>query len=526
MSRIFHLMSKSRRYVVLFGGLFSLSLGAAIAAGSESEMQAHYEEAYRLQAAGDLAQADVQYKLFLGEALHRVANSRANMGEYARAVPPYEEALTFTPHDFSLHLDYAGAALEAKDLLKARFLAEDALKAARGSGTARQAANAHRMLGQALQRMLKYRDAIPQFEAAVAIDPSLLNLYVLGSGYLLLPDKQNATRIFGEILVKFGASAAIHMDLGRAYGEAGYPDEAIQEFKKAIAKNDKLPGAHYSLGASYINKSGESGFSQAEPEFQKELAIQPNDSFTYPQLGRIALSRHELREAKIDLERAIELKPKNPDTLFLLGELYGELDRVPAAIAALRKSIALTKDPSWNHFEVQRVHYRLGRLLMDHGDIAEGKEEMRISEALLSQKRRGDEAHMVGEVTMEAPLLTTHAAKPADVKAAAAFEKQIGPLIAACYSNLGVNAAVSRNYADATTYFERAAEWNPSLQGLDNNWGRAAFAAHRYGEARDPLSRSLKAHPEDAELRSMLALTEAMLGDHSKAAELDPDKQH
>ena len=90
-------------------------------------MRQHYDAAFRFQAAGDLAQAGMQYKLFLADALHELGNGRADIGEYTRALPLYEDAIALAPADFILHLDYARAALDAGDPSKARVLAQDAL---------------------------------------------------------------------------------------------------------------------------------------------------------------------------------------------------------------------------------------------------------------------------------------------------------------------------------------------------------------------------------------------------------------
>jgi predicted Zn-dependent protease len=76
------------------------------------------------------------------------------------------------------------------------------------------------------------------------------------------------------------------------------------------------------------------------------------------------------------------------------------------------------------------------------------------------------------------------------------------------YNNLGAIAATNGDYSSAVTYFKRASEWNPSLEGLDYNWGRAAFAASQYTEAVPPLSRYVKAHPDDAGGRSVLGLSQ------------------
>src|SRR5262249_30193243 len=82
--------------------------------------------------------------------------------------------------------------------------------------------------------------------------------------------------------------------------------------------------------------------------------------------------------------------------------------------------------------------------------------------------------------------------------------------VADSYNNLGAIAATNSNYAEAVTYFKHAAMWNPSLEGLDYNWGRAAFAGSQFADAIPPLSRYVKAHPDDAGARSVLAISQFM----------------
>ncbi len=484
---------------------------------AELSMRQHYDAAYRFQSAGDLAQAKLEYERFLADALHQLGNGRADIREYAKALPLYEEALAVAPDNFNLHLDYAAAALEADDPAKAKLLLEQALSLYAESAKGLDVASAHLILGRALQKTNGYKEAVEQFKLAVSMDPSFVNLYALGAGYLALPDKENAAKTFAEILSRFGDSATVRMDLGRAYGELGFPDEAIQQFKEAIAKNDKLPGAHYSLGASYINKSGEAGFPLAGPELRKELAIQPNDPLSYSQLGRIAVSQHKLQDAEMDLQLASTLNPQNPDNFVLLGQVYTEMHRPLEAENALRKAIAETPDPSRNHYDIQHAHYRLGRLLIESAQIEEGKKELEIAQELLMRSRLEDESKIAGKPVIEAALSTTPRAKPSEVIAEKAFEKQIGPLMAGCYNNLGGIAAIDRDYARAADNFGRAAYWSPSLKGVDGNWGRTAFAAQEYGQALGPLERALQEHPEDAQLRSMLGISEYEMHSYASA---------
>jgi tetratricopeptide (TPR) repeat protein len=323
--------------------------------------------------------------------------------------------------------------------------------------------------------------------------------------------------LFAQVLAKFGSTAGMHMKLGVAYGEAGYPDQAIEEFNKAIAKDDKLPGVHYALGASYINKSSEAGFPLAEPELRKELLIQPNDPLVYPQLGRAAMSQHKLHEAEMDLETATVLSPENADNFFLLGELYVELHRPVDAEKALRVAIEKTPDPAASHYAIQRAHYRLGRLLVEDGKLEEGKNELDIAQDMLLRSREQDESKMAGAPAISAILSTVRAATPKELAAERAFEKQIGPPMADCYNNLAAIEAIDKDYAKAADDYEGAYRWDAARNGLDDHWGRTAFAAQHYTQALGPLGRALAAHPEDVPLRSMLGVSQHETHDYADA---------
>jgi tetratricopeptide (TPR) repeat protein len=245
-------------------------------------------------------------------------------------------------------------------------------------------------------------------------------------------------------------------------------------------------------------------FPKAEAEFRKELALHPNDTFSYPQLGQIALRRHDYHEAEIDYKRAVALNPLDGDNFDELGKLYIETERPSEAETALRKAIALTVDPARNSYAIQRAYYRLGRLLLENGNTSEGERDLQVSEELLAKRDIQTGSKLSGEQVERSPLERTRVATPAEMQRLENFTKQTGPLIAGSYNNLGVHAAMREEFAKAAECFERAAKWNPTLSGVDSNWGRAAFAAHECKEAVGPLRRSLDSHPSDVEVRTML----------------------
>ena len=101
-------------------------------------------------------------------------------------------------------------------------------------------------------------------------------------------------------------------------------------------------------------------------------------------------------------------------------------------------------------------------------------------------------------------LNKTHEATPAQIAALKHFESNMAPLLAGSYNNLGVHAAMANDFPRAEAGFRMAARWNSALQGVDSNWGRAAYAAGDYAGAVAPLERALASNPYDGELHSVL----------------------
>jgi tetratricopeptide (TPR) repeat protein len=500
------------RSLVLLGSFALLTVITAQAqvsnptAPGRNPLQQHYEAAQSFQASGNLPGAAVEYRLFVAEALHRIAGAHASIADFAKALPLFDEALNLAPSDVDLRVDYAEVCRQAGDLPKARLLAQGAVDAESGN------AKAHLVLGRTLSQLGNVAAATQQFEAAVVIQPTFDNGYTLATAYLQAKDEPNATRVFSEMLTAFGDSPEIHMKFGSAYGTAGYPNQSIEEFKKVIAKNDKYPGAHYSLGAAYLVGLSDAIYPEAAEEFRKELELNPNDYNSHFQLGAIELKQHKLPEAQADLSRATELDPKNPDAYVSLGQLYNELNRTSDAEAALRKAIALTTDVSRNHYQVQRAHYLLARLLLQSGRQDEGKAEMQISQELMQKsvlQNQGKDPGAGQDAEAAAPDAPVAAAKeapgaPAMVKQVESFESQLGPAVADAYNNLGAIAAGNNDFASALGYFQKAFDWKPALDGLDFNWGKAAFLANQFDQAVGPLGRLLQAHPDNPWARTAL----------------------
>lgn len=511
-----------------------LSQTAPKSAGAgDSSLKEHIEAAQRLQQSGKLDQAAEQYRAFLADAMSKLANWHAKIGEYGKAASFFDEALAIEPDSPRLRLDYASTALIQGDFSRVETLTKAFLK---DYPRDRQGlAQAHQLLGRALLKMSRDQDARKELEAAVALDPSFENGYDLAVVCLDQDDEKCASQIFGEMETSFGDTPQLHMSIGRAYGDSDFAPKAVIEFKKAIAENPRFPGAHYSLAAAFLDAGeDEAAVQTAENELKKELEVSPHDFLTYAALGKIESSKHQYADAEKYLKQAVSLNPKSPDAFLYLGQMYFDTERFAEAKDDLRRAIDLTTDESRNHFQVQKAHFLLGRILMQEHHQDEAHAEMQIARAIgnrgLSQDKRklaGTLSNGAGTIasadssadSMPAIKMTAHEPDPDAIRGLNDFEKRLSPAIADSYNNLGVIAATGSDYIDALRYFEKTGEWNPSLEGLDLNWGRAAFMASRFADAIAPLSRYLRSHPDDGGIRGALSLSKFMTGDYSGCVE-------
>ncbi len=486
---------------------------------SDASMRQHYVNAEHFQRENNLQQAASEYRLFLSDALRILASYHAHIGEYKQAVPLYENALKVDPKDTSLLLDYAEAALAARDTQKAKQITQGIIDSYAKDSNSPEAAEAHSVLGRTLWVQGVGVQGTQQLQDAFDMDPSFTNGRAVATAYLALADEKGAANIFAKLQRIYGDTAENHINFGRVYGAGNYPDDAIAEFKKAIAMNDRLPREHYLLGVSCLVKSGDiNNFKFAESQFRKELSINPTDGRSYFFLGYIAHFQHEIKEAMDDFSRSTELDPENPDSFLALGKMYADLGKTAQAKIALQHAIDVTTDVSRRHYQIKNAYFQLGHLQMLDGDVVDGKHNIQIAEKLLIENKSLDKDNLSGNSSFQASDSTADTAAKVDKKTREElkeYENQLSSPIADGYNNLGVISAKSREYADAMEYFQQAQKWSPAMEGLDANIGRAAFAAHQYAQAIAPLSRDLLTQPDNAKERSILGMSQYFVKDFS-----------
>src|SRR5215471_1795889 len=202
------------------------SSSAAQSTPGKDPMQVHYEAASRFLNAGDQENAAVEYKAFLTDALHRLANAEAQVGSFDDAFALFKEALSFQPTNTEIRTDFAAASLDAERLTQAKDLAEQVVESNPLNPRARF------LLGRILYDSENYRQARTQLESAVSLNSDFETGYLLGKTYLILHEEKKARTLFDEMMAGLGDTALLHTYFARAYSLMDYPDLAMLEFQR------------------------------------------------------------------------------------------------------------------------------------------------------------------------------------------------------------------------------------------------------------------------------------------------------
>ena len=513
---------------LLILGLLLLS-GTGVAQQHEADpLDRHNSAAQTFQLAGDLDRAEAEYHEVLALALQRMGNLAATeKSDSEEAVKLLEEAVEAQPASTDARVDLATVYFRQGRLDKAKTQASEAVKEYPRN------ARALHLLGNIEFALGNSAAAADDLHTAMGLQGDFDTAYSLGLAYLSLQKMAETKLLFDEILNDMGSTPQLHVLLGRAYRETGYLDEAIREFKKAIEMDPRYPRVHYYLALAYLAQGEKERIPTARALFEQELAIDPREFFSTYFLGVVYLEDRNFPAAEDYLNRALRLQPDNPDPLLYLGQVYFETNRPQLAIESLKKSIDLTADAARNNYQVSKAHSMMGQILIKTGKQEEGEAELKRSQELRAQAfqtdKEGQAAQENGQHDQLPEFRNAHE-KPSFLENRpqldAATQKQMQALRAAltkilgnAYNNLGVIRARHEQYAQASDYFRKAWQWTPDLEGLDRNWGLAAFRAQRFEEAAGPLARQLARQPGDAKARDALGVSYFMANQFGKTVE-------
>jgi tetratricopeptide (TPR) repeat protein len=206
-------------------------------------------------------------------------------------------------------------------------------------------------LGQVLTEFWKLRDELPEASKPARSSPE--ELYNLAENYQLL-SYLSALWVYGTNPDSYRA----HQLKGQSLEAAGRNDEAIAEYRAALAKKPDLQTVHFAIG-NILWRAGQ--MDQAVPELKAELELSPNDPQAHYELGDILMSQGNLDEALRHYLDCLRHAPETVEAHLALERIYTSKGQQSEALKHLLKAATVApKDPT-PHYRLWLLYRKLGK---------------------------------------------------------------------------------------------------------------------------------------------------------------------
>ncbi len=463
---------------------YERALALATEPGSEKRIDILLEEGRMLADRGNNTQALGLFTQARSEApgsaevLYNLGVLYVRLGQNDAAVNAFKDALKIDPdlvkghNNLGVALDKAGrhdeamAAFQKAVELDARF------------------ADAAYNLGLVSFKLHKFKEARAAFEKALTINPEMADAkFYLGEVYYQLGDHKKALQVYKEALRSNPEDGSSHRRLGDIYLEKGDVSLAIGEYWAAVDADEKDTSNRAQLMRVLLVRNDEGdvrravklgddgldldpsalevreALSEAEVQYGRSkraeqvleagTKVMPADPRTHVLLGRFLLDQGNLPGAKLSIDQALKLDPKNAPALAASGKLAELGGDSKTAIKLFKQALALDAT-------LTDARADLGRILYV---------EDKNTEALKELKRATEDAPKLGKAWFYLAFAQNKAGR-----GEAAVEKSLKkavenqPDLAEAHFQLGCIALHQHRLNDAKKAFEAAVKARDSYE--------------------------------------------------------------
>jgi Tfp pilus assembly protein PilF len=149
----------------------------------------------------------------------------------------------------------------------------------------------------------------------------------------------------------------------------GKLQEAITDYKGALAANPSLSEAHSNLGLIYNQQHN---YGQAIAEFRKALALNPKDAITYNGIGAALRAEKDLPGAIKQWQTAVTLDPRLATAHYNLGTAYEIQKEYEKALDSYKAAVK-------NDYRLGEAYYRMGIILVRSKRSEEAAEQFKTA---------------------------------------------------------------------------------------------------------------------------------------------------
>jgi len=282
-----------------------------------------------------------------------------------------------------------------------------------------------------------------------------------------------------------------HTDRGVAFANAGNAEEAVGEFRAALAANPGWVDARVHLASTLVELGRPA---EAIGELRQVLAQRSDRTDLRQQLAGLLVESRRWPEAVEELDALARARPDDPGAHFELGRALIEMGRPAEAIEAFRRSLELAPGQAVAHANIAIALSKLGRR---EEAVAAFLESIDLNPfAAETHYRLGNELQALGRLD----------------QAAASFREaiRVEPKYVEPHVHLGNISAARGDNEAAVEWYEKALAIDPNHVTARYNLAGALGNLGRIDEAIAVLEKTLEHDPRHELSRERLRILRSM----------------
>ncbi|MGH1350424.1 MAG: tetratricopeptide repeat protein [Methyloligellaceae bacterium] len=270
------------------------------------------------------------------EALSNTGLAYLNLGQYEKALEYFQKAKSLNPKIQGIDKNLGAAYNNIDRFTEAVASYSKALEQNSND------AELHRNIAIAYDNLKEYPKAHSHYQKSLELNPNdaeACSKY----GYSLIKSDNNemAVKVILEGQKICGDSYDMFAILGAAYNNLGDYSAAIEQFEKAIEKDQKKIQAYTNICATLINQER---YEEALVYYDQALEIFPGNASIYYFKGSVYNKLERFEAARDSYLKSIEFDPKSANAHFYLGVCYINLGHPEEAISSCERAIAIKND--------------------------------------------------------------------------------------------------------------------------------------------------------------------------------------
>lgn len=223
-------------------------------------------------------------------------------------------------------------------------------------------ADVHNNRGIAYLRLGELGKALEDFNKAIEIDPKFEEAYFNRAGVFV--DQQTfppATADLEHIRKTYGDSTNYYLKWGDLKFGQGYYEQALAEYDRALALRPNNVQALVNRGVAYFEKKN---FKAAKADFESAVKLDSQQQLAYNNLALIFARENQLDQASKLIDRALDYDPVNPIYLNNKGYILLLQNQQSEAKKLIDQSLARDSQNSY-------AHRNLGLYFLKNGQKSE-----------------------------------------------------------------------------------------------------------------------------------------------------------